>query len=175
VVEGYPSNLDVVRSRIAETKDEIARVQRLPVPSDDLGERIAHYVARLAVRAQPVIRGIADGETLSVHWPLTDHANRVHLTGFAPDEASALLIAALLDGERLAERLTQSALAGSIPAAERSARLHELQQRLTTLHYDEEASVAAALERGEDVSRAGSQPPWSVLMIEVEHQQAAAA
>ena len=128
VVTGYAGgNLDVVRQRIGEVLDEIARVQRLPVPSADLGDRIAHYVAKL--RAQPVITGIAEGQALSVHYPLHNHADRVTMSGFSDFEANALLMAAFLDGETLAARLTQAAMEGSISESERDQRLRGLQER----------------------------------------------
>jgi hypothetical protein len=51
---------------------EIAQVERHPVPSDDLADRIKNYVDALASRAQPVIKGIApdqalQGELIALH------------------------------------------------------------------------------------------------------------
>lgn len=173
VVEGYAGDLDVVRQRIVEVRDEIARVERLKVASADLPERIARFTAKLAARAQPVVRGIADGETLSVHFPLRADADRVTMSGFSEAQANPLLMAAFLDGERLTERLLACATDGSISASERDARLRALQDELTALRYDEEVSICAAIERGDDVSR--NAPPWSVLMVEITHQAQAAA
>jgi acid phosphatase class B len=52
---------------------------------------------------------------------------------------------ALVDGERLAERLLQVAVEGGISATERNKRLHALQLVETRLRYDEEASICAAI------------------------------
>ena len=150
-------------------------MQRLPVPSADLGERIKAYVERLAAKAQPVMQGIGDGQALRVLCPLHDHADRATLTGFVPDEGNALLLTAIVHPEHLAERLTQGAVEGSMPASERDQGLQALQHELTGLRYQEEASICAAISNGEEVSRTGSQPPWAVLMVQVEHELEAAA
>jgi hypothetical protein len=169
VVEGYGGgDVAAVREQIKATQDEIAQLQRLPVPSDDLGERIARYVA--ALRAQPVITGISDGQDLRVLFPLRADADRVTMSGFSGFEANALLMAAFMDGERLAQRLTEVALAGRISSGERDRRLRGLQEQLIALRYDEEQAICAS---GADVTR--DAPPWAVLMVQVEHEQQAAA
>jgi hypothetical protein len=172
VKEGYPCDLGAIREHIRETQDEIGMVQRMPVPSDDLAERVAHYVAWLAARAEPIVRGVAGGE-LSVHWPMRPEADRITHSGFAQNEGNPLLLMAFMDGETLAARLMMVALAGSIQEDERAQRLHELHERLTEHRYDEEAAVVAALARGEDVTR--DAPPWFVLQVQIEHEQAVAA
>jgi hypothetical protein len=75
---------------------------------------------------------------------LHDHADRLSLSGFSEAEGSPLLLAALVDGERLAERLLANAIAGSISASERNERLQALRLEETRLRYDEEASICAA-------------------------------
>jgi hypothetical protein len=173
VVEGYAGDLGAIRAHIRETMDEIAQVGRMPVPSDDLGDRIARHVAKLAAKAQPVVRGISDGQDLSVQWPLHDRADRIAMSGFSDSDANALLLLAFMDGETLAARLVQVAHEGSISSGERDQRLQALQQQLTRLRYDEEQAVTAAINDGGDVSR--DAPPWAVLMVEIEHRQQAAA
>jgi len=59
------------------------------------------------------------------------------------------LLLALVDGERLAERLLQVAVEGGISATERNKRLHALQLEETRLRYDE-ASICAAISNGDD-------------------------
>jgi hypothetical protein len=175
VVEGNGGDLDDIRARIKQVKDEISRVQALPVPSDDLAERIRRHVDALALRAQPVIQGVGDGQALRVLYPLHDHADRITMSGFAKDDGNALLLLALVDSERLAECLLQVAVDGGISATERNARLHALQLEETQLRYDEETSICAAISNGDDVSRSGSAPAWAVLMVQVEHELEAAA
>jgi hypothetical protein len=174
VTEVRPGDLDDIRARIAEVKDEIARVQALPVPSSDLADRIKQYVAELAARARPLVLGVGDGQTLRVQFPLPAVANPIQMSGFSQhDEGNPLWLTAFLHPERLAERLTQAALAGGISASERDARLSALQQEMVELRYAEEASIISSVSNGDDVSRSAS-PPWAVLMVTTIEQQAAA-
>ena len=119
-------DVDDIRSRLDAVKGEIARTTRTPTLSGDLGSRIADYVADLASKARPVISGTGDGETLRVSWPLNDHADRTTQSGFSPHECNALLMFALLDGKRLAERLLQVATEVGISSNEREMRLRSL-------------------------------------------------
>ena len=169
------NDVDAIRARITATRDEIEALQRTPVPSDDLEMRIAHYVGELAAKAQPIITGIGNAQSLRVLFPLTDSADRISQSYFAEAQGNALLLAAFVDPERLTERLLRLALAGSLSAAERSERLSTLQQQLIDLRYAEEVAVSAAISSGDDVSRSGSAPAWAILMVAVEQQQAAAA
>ena len=175
VVEGRPGDLDDIRRRIGEVRDEIGKVQRTPVPSADIAERVKRHVDALAARAAPIITGVGSGQALRVLFPLSLHADRIAQSGFAPDQANALLLVALLEPERLTERLMEVIADTSIAASERDGRLRTLQAELAQLHYDEEASISAMTERGEDVTRSTSAPAWSVLMVEIEQQQRAAA
>lgn len=170
-------DLDDIRKRIRQVRDDISRLQSLPVPSDDLADRIKAYVDDLAARAQPVIQGIGDGQTLRVLYPLNDDANRVNLIGFSQRDGNPLLLLALLEPERLVERLLQTvADAHSISPTERNERLHGLQSELTQLRYDEEAAICEAIDNGgDDVFRLGSSPAWAVLMVQIEHKQQVAA
>ena len=69
---------------------------------------------------------------------------------FSPDEANVLLLAALLQPERLAERLLR--VATEITASEREMRLRALRSEEVRLRYDEEAAICAAIERSDDAS-----------------------
>ena len=82
-------------------------------------------------------------------------------------------MAAFLDADRLAERLLEAALTGSITQTERDRRLHGLNGRLNTLRFDEEQAVCAALAKGADVTRDAE--AWAVLMIEVTQEARVAA
>jgi hypothetical protein len=175
VVEGHGGDLDDIRARIKAVKDEIARVQALPVPAADLAGRIKRYVDGLAAKARPVIQGIGEGETLRVLYPLNENANRTHLSAFAPHDGNALLLMALVDGDRLAERLLQIATDTGISASERDQRLSALRLEETRLRYAEEAAVGAAIANGDEASRSASAPAWAVLQVEIEHELAAAA
>jgi hypothetical protein len=175
VVESHGGDLDDIRARIDAVKGELAQTLRTPTLSGDLGAKIADYVADLASKARPVISGTGDGESLRVLYPLHDHADRVTRSGFSDHEANALLLAAMLHGESLAKCLLRTATDAGITANERSMRLQALQAEMVTLRYSEEAAITDALARGEDAIRSSSQPAWAVLMIEVDHEQQAAA
>ena len=74
------------------------------------------------------------------------------MAGFSPDEANVLLLAALLQPERLAERLLRVATATGITASEREMRLRALRSEEVRLRYDEEAAICAAIERSDGAS-----------------------
>ena len=143
------------------------------MPSADLAERIKTYVAGLASRAKPVVRGVAAGQALNVHYPVRPDADRNILTGFVQHESNPLLMAAFLDADHLAARLFEVAMEGSISQGEHDRLLHALRQQLIELRYDEEAAVSQAIDDGADVIRNG--PAWAVLMVAVEHEQQVAA
>ena len=173
-VEARPDDLDDIRERIKRTQREIGKVERTPVPSGDIIDRVKRHVDGLAAKAHPIITGIGDGQSLRVLYPLHENADRVAQSGFAPDQANALLLFALLEPDRLAERLMKTVSDVSISARERDQLLHALQEQLIELRYAEEATVSAMIEAGDDVTRSGS-APWAVLMVTVEHEQQAAA
>jgi hypothetical protein len=167
-VTGRVQDLDVVRERIARTRAEIDALERMPTPSSDLSKRIRAHVQRLAEKAQPLVTGIGDGETLKAMFPLNDHADRRTQTYFSQDDANPLLLAALLHPERLTDRLLAAAMASGIPKGERDAKLKTLRSQLEQARYDEEASL------GNDV-RSSSQPAWAVLMVKQVTAKRAAA
>jgi hypothetical protein len=171
VVEGRIGSLDDIRNRIKQVRAEIGRIEATPIPSDDLKVRIGNYVASLADKAVPLVKGIAAGEKLAILWPLNDHADRIAQTGLAVDNANPLLLMALLHPETMVERLMEISTINAIPPQVREARLAELRAEETELRFDEERAVTEALANGEDARRMPSSPPWAVLMIKVEHAQ----
>jgi hypothetical protein len=54
-----------------------------------------------------------------------------------------------------------------LPQAERKKRIAALEQEIEQLAYVEEAVVADAIARGEDVQRSSSAPPQAVLQVRV--------
>jgi hypothetical protein len=60
--------LPTVRARINQLQSEVATLKQAPTPAADIEQRIGAYVQKLA---QPTIRGIGAGETLTVTWPDT--------------------------------------------------------------------------------------------------------
>jgi hypothetical protein len=70
------------------------------------------------------------------------------------------MVAALM---REVERVANDPL----PQAERKKRIAELEAEISELAYVEEALVADAIARGEDVQRSPSAPPQAVLQVRV--------
>ena len=71
-VEARPGDLDDIRERIKAVKIEIAKVERIPVPSDDIADRVKRHVDALAAKATPIITGVGSGQALKVLFPLHD-------------------------------------------------------------------------------------------------------
>ena len=59
VVESPGGDLDAVRARIVAVKDEIGRIERIAVLSDDLGERMGVKVKRFVVEEIDFLRDTA--------------------------------------------------------------------------------------------------------------------
>jgi hypothetical protein len=73
-----------------------------------------------------------------------------------PDAMTAALISEV---ERMANE--------PLPQSERKKRVAELEAEISELAYVEEALVADAIARGEDVQRSPSAPPQAVLGVRV--------
>jgi len=103
------------------------------------------------MKARPIFSGTGAGEALRVWWPLHDHADRTTMSGFSPHEADALLLAALLSPEKLAERLLQCAVDAGITASERD-------QRLAALRAEEVSFATARKPRSARRTKTSSAP-----------------
>jgi hypothetical protein len=97
----------------------------------------ARIRAHVEAMARPQITGIGKGERLKVIWPGAGWDTR------GPREDRA------------------------VPQAERKKRIAELEAEISELAYVEEALVADAIARGEDVQRSPSAPPQAALQVRV--------
>ena len=67
---------------------EIAKVERTPVPSDDIADRVKRHVDGLAAKAHADHHRHREWSGVAVLFPLHENADRVALSGFAPTKAT---------------------------------------------------------------------------------------
>jgi hypothetical protein len=146
-------DLDEVRDRIKETKDELKALRAVSTPAHDIAQRVKAYVQSLA---RPEVSGIGEDEELEVIWPTNV------LTAFA------LLLPEKIEEVILAE--VDAAANDLIPIKERPARIAELEEEIERLAYLEEALVVAS---GAERSRSAS--PQAVLGVRVVDKRVARA
>jgi hypothetical protein len=154
-------DLEEVRAKLEAIHAELAALRAVPTPSEDIEQRIRHYVYSMA---RPQITGIGRGERLKVVWPgagwdikgpIGHRAEVLPMMALLfPDVMTAAL---MRDVERMAN--------DPLPQAERKKRIAELESEIEQLAYVEEALVADAIARGEDVQRSPSAPPQAVLGV----------
>jgi hypothetical protein len=160
-VDGH--DLDEVRAKLGAAQAELAALCAMPTPSADIEERIRAYVEAMA-RLQ--ISGIGKSERFKVVWPGAGWDAR----GPREDRAEVLPMMALLFPDAMVAALMREVerMANEpLPLAARHKRITELEAEISELAYVEEALVAAAIARGEDVQRSPSAPPQAVLQVSV--------
>jgi hypothetical protein len=154
--------LPLVRQRLSAVQAELKQLNSVPLPDPDLKRKVESYVSSLAARAAPELRGVAAGDTFQPRWKF-DAFDEVY--------PAAVLVAAWLTPERLADRLLSAArqLADQlVPASERPARIQALRDEILPLRYAEEALVTRALANGEAAARSPDSPPEAVLLVRVK-------
>jgi hypothetical protein len=120
------ADLDDVRERIEDAKNELHRLRSVPTPSADIKQRVADYVQSLA---RPDVSGIGAGQELEVRWP-----------------SSSIAVFALLFPTKMEEVILAEvdAMANDpLPIKQRRERITELEAEIERLHYTEEALVVA--------------------------------
>jgi chromosome segregation ATPase len=156
-------DLEEVRAKGEAAQAERAALRAAPTPSADIEQRIRQYVYSMA---RPQITGICKGERLKIVWPGADFDTR----GPREDSAKVLPMMALLFPDRMTAALisdVERMANDPLPQAERKKRIAALEREIEQLAYVEEAMVAAAIARGEDVQRSPSAPPQAVLGVKV--------
>jgi hypothetical protein len=176
MVQPAASDLDLaaLRARLAGLRDELRRHNGTPPAASDVGQKVDAYVASLAARALPLVRGFAQGQSLQVTWPAGSDATRQNGVGFSAANGNALLLFAALFPHELAELVVRAVNAEQpLSAHEHAARRAALEHAIDELSY-----VVAALN-----DQAGAPPdvlmaPWHVLGVRLdatESEGAAAA
>jgi hypothetical protein len=130
-VDGH--DLKTVRSDLQAKRERLRLLRSLPTPAADLDRQVHHYVESLRKLGAPAIRSI---DKLSIMWPQHGAANRKNLDGFDGGTGNALLMAAWLDGDRLADKLVEliEAEVNSVcPPAQRAPEIGKLEQEIERL------------------------------------------
>lgn len=167
-VSGY--DLQTVREQLRTAQTELRTLQDAPIPAPDIGDRVRDYVEALQRGARPAIRGIRNGDRLSIHWPSHAGADRrINLNGFDTASANPLLMAALLFPEHVTARLMQQIEADCsqpLPISERLPRIAELQTQLEALWRIDVALIDRAIADGAvDVNYDPNAPPEALLGV----------
>ena len=140
--------LPSIRARINQFEGSVAALKKVPLPSVDIKDRVHAYVQSLT---QPVIRGVAAGEQLTVEWPgpRDKFAAAPHVDLF--------VLAAFLEPNKFAERLLAT-IHKAAPPSDRDDQIAELEQEIEQLQRAEEALVVST-----GASRVSGRPPQVVL------------
>jgi hypothetical protein len=154
-------DLEEVRAKLEAIHAELAALRAVPTPSEDIEQRIRHYVYSMA---RPQITGICKGERLKIVWPGADFDTR----GPREDSAKVLPMMALLFPDAMTAALigeVERMANDPLPQAERKKRIVALEHEIEQLAYVEEALVAAAIADGEDVQYSPGALPQAVLGV----------
>jgi hypothetical protein len=157
------------RRRVAQRKDAIDKIRRLPTPSEDIEDRLRACVAGLSGALS--ISGVEEGEGLAVDW------GKEPMTG-QPKEPTSLQVAALMHPEELIQGLLRKVrrdALGSCPPSERPGRIRELEREIEQLERIEEALVLRELAAGRPVERRSDASPAAVLQVKVAEKPAVEA
>lgn len=144
--------IPAARERIKRLEASVAALKQVPLPSVDIKQRVESYVASLT---QPVIKGVAAGQQLSVTWPgpPSQFAAIPHVDLFT--------MVAFLEPEKFAERLLAS-IHKNAPPADRDEQIKDLEQEIERLQRIEEVLVTST---GAD--RVDGRPPEVVLQCRI--------
>lgn len=151
-------DLEEVRAKLEAAQAERAALRAVPTPSEDIEQRMRHYVYSMA---RPQITGICKGERLKIVWPGADFDTR----GPREDSAKVLPMMALLFPDAMTAALigeVERMANDPLPQAERKKRIVALEHEIEQLAYVEEALVVA---RG--AQRLPGAPPQAVLGVRV--------
>jgi hypothetical protein len=166
--------------RLKAADKEQDKLLALPTASEDIEERVRAYVANLAERARPFVKGIGEGRQLSVRWPpKTDSARSTPGSRentawpeerWPEDNANPLLLMALFQPKPLAEVILveiEREVNAEVPLEQRQRRLAQLEGEIETL----ERKAAAIAARSGGLKGYGSARADAVLGVVVEKPQ----
>ncbi len=153
-----------LRSEIASARSDILSIKNMPPAPAEIKEQVRREVQRLLTAGTP--RVFVEEGAVRISWPdLPAYGNKGTPMGAPAGSASALMAAMFPD--RLFEFLTQGIdrLEG-ISAADRVAKLADLEAQIRRLEHQEEALVCQAIAAGLDVQRRPYASGWALLAIE---------
>jgi hypothetical protein len=128
------SDLATLDAKLQGMRAELARLNAVTIPADDIAGKAKAYVDELKTRAAPMLRGVGNGQDLTVAWPDgRPDANPNNGSGYSSD-ANALLLFALLMPNELAETIVRAAQ-DTLPT-KLEKRLSELPDAIDALSYE---------------------------------------
>jgi hypothetical protein len=161
-----------IRREVVTAQSELAAVRRAPPAADEARAAIVAEINRLAGIGTPQL-SIANGKATLWFPDQQQHAAPGSALAAPSGSASALLCWLFRDQivELCTARLEQ--VAGGITAADRAARIAELERQLFQLEHDEEQLIEAAVAAGLEVHRRPHASPYALLGIEPRMEQEA--
>lgn len=129
-------DMAALRSRIEAAQAELTRIERAPVSLDELNERIADTVDRLAKRFETDITQLALQASTANLASLFEAPHIIALAAVAPDQ----LHRAFLDQ---AVKVVEAKGGHGLPAAKRSATVADLRAELDSLKAQRSAMAEA--------------------------------
>ena len=165
--ETLPDAIRRVRGEIAQLKTELTLVRNAPPSREEIRAKVIAEVDALAKQGAPQVTIGEHGIRLRLADMVPFAANNAVLS--APSGSASALLAWLFR-DRLLEALLAGVndIRGGISAAERTARIADLDQQILTREHLEEAFIVEAIERGVEVHRRPTASPWALLGMEVD-------
>jgi hypothetical protein len=160
-------DLESIREQIKDVTNELKRLRALPVPDDDIRERVESYVRELG---RPQISGVGKGERLKVIWK----GSGWNSAGPREDVADPLALAAAIFPNELCAAVMRGVdrmSSDDVPLADRAERIAELENEISELRYSEEVLLAD----GDADMRFADAPPAAVLGVRVTESISRAA
>ena len=177
VTQGDPASaLGRTREQLSAAIKERDALAKIPVPSDDIEERVRDLVAELAQRARPYVRGIARGGKLSVRWPPKPTSTIAETMYWPQDDCNALLMTALLHPDQLAEVILAEInreANETLPIKEREIRVAQLTDEIEELQRQASDLTYALVQAGGSHTY-GQASAEAVLGVVVAQERAAA-
>jgi hypothetical protein len=130
------NDLATLELQLQSLRQELATLQSITIPADDIGKKVKDYVRGLAAHAQPMLRGYGRGQNLDVYWPTGPDHNPRNGAGYSTIDGNALSFFALLQPEALESvilRAVQSTL--PMPKDKLEKRKAELPLEIDELSY----------------------------------------
>ena len=169
--------LNDTRARISAATKERDALDAIPIPSADIEARTRDFVAELAMRAKPYVRGVARGGKLSVRWPLNPASTVNDTRNWPQDTCNPLMLAALLHPDELAQVILNEIEREAnqiLPIKQRQQRIVELTAEIEELQREASDIVYELVLAGgaETYHQAG---PAAVLGVLISDERQAAA
>jgi len=159
--------VEKLRAELDELDAAWAAAEAAPAPANDLRERMAAAVEKIARQGQPDFNPrVRDGDPMRLahHFTLSTHGSGAVIgTGGAP-----LLVWLFQDEikDRLSALIAAAPQTGVLTDAERVRRFEEIAARRLVVEREEEAIIAAAEGAGQRIARRRDADPRAILELQ---------